>query len=183
MEDDFKLAVRSLGRESVDDGQKQGRDGGEDSDNRLRSHRNSRGSDEGSGDDLGAKNDGAVASSDVEQGRVGSSTSKPPPSPPEHPLQKAINSLDMALGELNQLVHLIELARTGEYVSLDRVTPTEDGARDAPDHLVSVGTSRKPPKRLISTLVPRPALGTRMTRDTLGICGESSPVILVNRYH
>lgn len=63
---------------------------------------------------------------------------KPAVSPAEHPLQKAITSLDMALGELNQLVHLIDLARAGEFMALARVTPSEeDQARAMPDHSVS----------------------------------------------
>lgn len=48
----------------------------------------------------------------------------------EHPLQSAITSFDMALGELNQLVHLVDLARAGEFMALERVTPSdEDQAR------------------------------------------------------
>lgn len=59
-------------------------------------------------------------------------------SPPEHPLQKAITSFDMALGELNQLVHLVDLARAGEFMALKRVTPSEeDQARAMPDQSVS----------------------------------------------
>lgn len=59
--------------------------------------------------------------------------------PPEHPLQKAITSFDMALGELNQLVHLVDLARAGEFMVLERVTPTEeDQAREMPNQSVRV---------------------------------------------
>lgn len=58
--------------------------------------------------------------------------------PAEHVLQKAITSFDMALGELNQLAHLIDLARAGEFMVLDRVTPSEeDQARALLDKAVS----------------------------------------------
>lgn len=63
---------------------------------------------------------------------------KTSPSPPEHPLQKAITSFDMALGELNQLVHLIDLARAGEFMALERVTPKgEDPAKAILDQSVN----------------------------------------------
>lgn len=72
-------------------------------------------------------------------GATGSGATKEAASPPEHPLQKAITSFDMALGELNQLVHLVDLARTGEFMVLKRVTPTEeDQARAMPDQSVSI---------------------------------------------
>lgn len=68
----------------------------------------------------------------------GTTSGKPALTPAEHPLQKAITSLDMALGELNQLVHLIDLARAGEFMALARVTPSEeDQARAMPDQSVS----------------------------------------------
>ena len=51
--------------------------------------------------------------------------------PGEHLLQKAVTSFDMALGELNQLVHLTDLARVGEFVVLDRVTPSEEDQAQA----------------------------------------------------
>lgn len=58
--------------------------------------------------------------------------------PAEHPLQTAITSFDMALGELNQLIHLVDLARAGEFMVLERVTPSEeDQARAVPDDSVS----------------------------------------------
>lgn len=69
---------------------------------------------------------------------AGSGATKEAASPPEHPLQKAITSFDMALGELNQLVHLVDLARAGEFMVLKRVTPSEeDQARAMPDQSVS----------------------------------------------
>lgn len=71
-------------------------------------------------------------------GGAGSGATKEAASPPEHPLQKAITSFDMALGELNQLVHLVDLARAGEFMVLKRVTPTEeDQARAMADQSVS----------------------------------------------
>lgn len=74
-------------------------------------------------------------------GGAGSGATKEAASPPEHPLQKAITSFDMALGELNQLVHLVDLARAGEFMVLKRVTPTEeDQARAMPDQSVSPGS-------------------------------------------
>lgn len=72
-----------------------------------------------------------------EDGESGATTQAS--SPPEHPLQKAITSFDMALGELNQLVHLVDLARAGEFMVLERVTPTEeDQARAVSDQSVRI---------------------------------------------
>ena len=61
--------------------------------------------------------------------------------PGEHLLQKAVTSFDMALGELNQLVHLTDLARVGEFVVLNRVTPSEDQAQALLDKAVRGGMS------------------------------------------
>lgn len=85
---------------------------------------------------MGAADEKADLEGD-ESGAAGSGATKEAASPPEHPLQKAITSFDMALGELNQLVHLVDLARAGEFMVLERVTPAEeDQARAMPDQSV-----------------------------------------------
>lgn len=89
------------------------------------------------GSDLPRDTVGVKAGADMKEGKadsitieqdaaMGGRTGKPAVSPAEHPLQQAINSFDMALGELNQLVHLVDLARAGEFMALARVTPKDD---------------------------------------------------------
>lgn len=138
VEDDFRLAVQSLWTEER--GDDEGEVGTEDGEQlgRTKSHT-------GSSEDLGDPvkkltkgSNGNPATQDTEKAPVGSDSSKPAPSPPEHPLQKAINSFDMALGELNQLIHLIDLARAREFMTLERVTPKDDRARKASDLMVSI---------------------------------------------
>ncbi|CAM9166984.1 unnamed protein product [Scytosiphon promiscuus] len=82
-----------------------------------------------------------------EEEKSGATTRKSP-SPAEHPLQKAVTSFDMALGELNQLVHLVDLARAGEFMVLERVTPSdEEQARATLDQSASV------PRESLPTMV------------------------------
>lgn len=151
-EDDFQLAVRSLGLGRADavgakDGDASSVKGAGGSVKEVEENGGELSRDEGAAPaekkaDL--ENGPIVAKSDGEDGRAaaavasGTTSGKPALSPAEHPLQKAITSLDMALGELNQLVHLIDLARAGEFMALARVTPSEeDQARAMPDQSVS----------------------------------------------
>lgn len=121
-EDDFQLAVQSLGVGAADEGVPE-EEGGEGHDNPHDANTH-------------AGNENAEPEGD---GAAGSGATKETASPPEHPLQKAITSFDMALGELNQLVHLVDLARAGEFMVLKRVTPSEeDQARAMPDQSVSI---------------------------------------------
>lgn len=83
----------------------------------------------------GRKAEGGKDVTDVESGIAADKQSS---SPAEHPLQKAVTSFDMALGELNQLIHLIDLARAGEFMALERVTPRgEDQGKAVADQSVS----------------------------------------------
>lgn len=96
------------------------------------------GGDDDAGEETRTRENGNVESKS-EKKPTGNETAagKPAPSPAEHPLQKAVTSFDMALGELNQLVHLVDLARAGEFMALERVTPSEeDQARAMPDQSV-----------------------------------------------
>lgn len=120
-EDDFQMAVQSLGVGPTDESVPEGSSGKGDNQSRDASGH--------------ARDEKAELGGD---GAAGSGATKEAASPPEHPLQKAITSFDMALGELNQLVHLVDLARAREFMVLKRVTPTEeDQARAMPDQSVS----------------------------------------------
>lgn len=68
----------------------------------------------------------SVESERKRQSRASGPANEKAASPAEHPLQQTINFFDMALGELNQLVHLLDLARAGEFMALERVTPKEE---------------------------------------------------------
>eukprot|EP00903_Cladosiphon_okamuranus_P017447 g16071.t1 len=133
-EDDFQMAAQSLGVGPTNESAPEGA-GGEGS-HQIRESSAQAG-------DKKAERGGAA----------GSGATTEAASPPEHPLQKAITSFDMALGELNQLVHLVDLARAGEFMVLKRVTPAEeDQARAMPDHSASPGDG-----------VPSEALPTMVT--------------------
>lgn len=154
-EDDFQVAVRNLGiqqthaetdftsRATGDTGnttEKSEPDGlPNDSASRDKSEAISKGK------ETTAPEESKAEESKAEESKPGSNSSsrsdasgKASPAAAEHPLQKAITSFDMALGELNQLVHLVDLARAGEFMALERVTPSEeDQARGVPDQSVS----------------------------------------------
>ena len=151
-EDDFQLAVHSVGLGRADAVGAKGNDAG----SVKRADCSLKGADENGG--KLSRDEGETPpekKADLENGSIeaedgggdggaavavtsGTTSGKPVLSPAEHPLQKAITSLDMALGELNQLVHLIDLARAGEFIALARVTPSEeDQARAMPDQSVS----------------------------------------------
>lgn len=128
-EDDFQLAVQSLGVGPTDDAVLEDASGED--------HNQTHGASAHAGDEKAELE---------ENGDAGSGATKEAASPPEHPLQKAITSFDMALGELNQLVHLVDLARAGEFMVLKRVTPTEDDqARAMPDQSVSTAVGYSSP--------------------------------------
>lgn len=121
-EDDFRLAVQSLGVNQAEDSE-----GGDKGDGPS-SPKDGAG---GGGHDRPQPGDGegtAGCENSLPTGGGGPAASKVKPAvaPAEHPLQKAVTSFDMALGELNQLVHLIDLARAGEFMALERVTPSEE---------------------------------------------------------
>lgn len=123
-EDDFQLAVQGLGVGTGDEGAPTGVAGGEETQQPL-----------DAGVSVAEQKVGVEGDGSGESGESGAT--KEAASPPEHPLQKAITSFDMALGELNQLVHLVDLARAGEFMVLERVTPTEeDQARAMSDQSV-----------------------------------------------
>lgn len=134
MEDDFRLAVQNFVREETSESQENSSAGNEEHENGSDINHHACDGHDGSGDYHGKESNGPAASADSKERLDGSS--KLAPSPSEHPLQKAINSFDMALGELNQLIHLIDLARAGEFMILERVTPKDERTRGATDHLV-----------------------------------------------
>eukprot|EP00752_Nemacystus_decipiens_P013488 g11947.t1 len=137
-EDDFQMAVRSLGTGPTDEGVSER--AGVEGDNQPRDASGHTGDEKREGEPEGDEGDGSGATKEAA-------------SPPEHPLQKAITSFDMALGELNQLVHLVDLARAGEFMVLKRVTPTEeDQATAMPEQSARPGDG-----------VPREALPTMVT--------------------
>ncbi len=126
-EDDFQLAVQGLGVGTGDEGASTGDGGGEETQQPRDAGVSA------AEQKVGVEGDGSGDSGDSGATKEAASSS----SPPEHPLQKAITSFDMALGELNQLVHLVDLARAGEFMVLERVTPTEeDQARAMSDQSV-----------------------------------------------
>lgn len=142
-EDDFQLAVQSLGTGRADADADD-----DDIDDDLEAELNA--SDSGlneAGSDSERQSKAACAAEE-EKARTGNGvkrdedggsggTGKSAP-PAEHPLQRAVTSFDMALGELNQLVHLVDLARAGEFMVLERVTPSdEEQARATLDQSVS----------------------------------------------
>lgn len=140
-EDDFQLAVQSLGVGHADEGvhgeEAVGREDRQPPDVGTADEQDGVEVD-GSGA-AGTKAAANNAAGNKAAGReaAGSGATMKTASPPEHPLQKAITSFDMALGELNQLVHLVDLARAGEFMVLERVTPAEeDQARAMPDNSV-----------------------------------------------
>ncbi|CAM9338799.1 unnamed protein product [Pylaiella littoralis] len=148
VEDDFQLAVQNLGVGHADEDGSQEDVGGEDREpaDAGVAHEKEGIERDGSGA-AGSKAGGGRA---VGSEAATSGATQEAVSPPEHPLQKAITSFDMALGELNQLVHLVDLARAGEFVVLERVTPTEeDQARAISDRSAKPGDG-----------VPREALPT-----------------------
>lgn len=140
-EDDFQLAVQSLGighgseGESKDDG-----DGdvvteaGGDGHDRPRNGAAPPTDKKGDLDNGFSTADDGEAAASIASAATGRKHGLPPA---EHPLQKVVTSLDMALGELNQLVHLIDLARAGEFMALERVTPTEEDQARAMSQSVS----------------------------------------------
>ncbi|CAM9235547.1 unnamed protein product, partial [Choristocarpus tenellus] len=110
--DDFKLAVRSLGlhRSVVE--------GGEKNDSEKRSS-------------VALEDEGQVDTDCVGTGPVYEKGSKDSDTeisskPKEHPLQKAVTAFDMAIAELNQLIHLVDLARQGDFMTLERVTSPDE---------------------------------------------------------
>lgn len=143
-EDDFRLAAASLvlGHADEDDDERKPDNGK----SKTRTEKDGQARAQGfnkEGQDISGKN-GFLNSQDCTKkkpaGRATKDQSNKAPlqQPAEHVLQKAITSFDMALGELNQLAHLIDLARAGEFMVLDRVTPSEeDQARALLDKAVS----------------------------------------------
>lgn len=122
--------MRSLGTGNVDEGKGEV--------NAKDRKKGAAGGDDDAGEEHRTRENGEVESKS-EKNPTGNETAagKPAPSPAEHPLQKAVTSFDMALGELNQLVHLVDLARAGEFMALERVTPSEeDQARAISDQSV-----------------------------------------------
>lgn len=124
--------MQSLGEPVSTDDEDKGDGGGE---------KRESGGDGGDSTEHGASFEGngtAGEGKDVTDMESGSAADKQSSSPAEHPLQKAVTSFDMALGELNQLIHLIDLARAGEFMALERVTPRgEDQGRTVADQSVS----------------------------------------------
>ncbi|CAN0440234.1 unnamed protein product [Ectocarpus sp. 12 AP-2014] len=132
VQDDFQLAVQQTLADHVKEVEDQGDSHGQPRDT---------GAGEGNGDlENGAKKEEATGSGGIQESA----------SFAEHPLQSAVTSFDMALGELNQLVHLVDLARAGEFMALERVTPSdEDQARAMSDQTARPGDG-VPPEALPS---------------------------------
>lgn len=122
--------MRSLGTGNVDEGT--------DAEGATDRKKGGAGGEIDTGEENGTRENGDVESKSVKNALMNETAAdKTAPSPAEHPLQKAVTSFDMALGELNQLVHLVDLARAGEFMALERVTPSEeDQARAMPDQSV-----------------------------------------------
>ena len=55
---------------------------------------------------------------------------KTPKKPEKHPLEDCLTSFGMAMAEMNQLINLIDMARVGHHMTLERVAKVKVSIAD-----------------------------------------------------
>ncbi|CAM9277902.1 unnamed protein product [Phaeothamnion confervicola] len=99
--------------------------------------------DKGEGTTAAAAKDGAADVSEAEEGgeeEEESSEAAASFEPGKHPLQPVLASLGGAMAEINQLINLIDLGKTGEFVRIERVA--EPFAESGPGPLVAAAAAQ-----------------------------------------